>query len=92
MTRKIEVTNTALVNWLERTGAADFSGVREAIGKSLAGAAEAAEVLGVGEFLILADGLVYVIREQTLIGVSAEDGRHKHARLLARRSVEASDG
>ncbi len=90
MTRRIEVTNTALVSWLERTGQADFSGVREAIADSLSSAVEAATVLGVGEFLILADGLVYVVRDSTLVGVSTEDGRHKHARLLARRAKDGS--
>lgn len=88
MTRRVEISDHALVRWLERTGLGDFEPIREAIAESLAAATGAALELGVGEFLVLADGLVYLVRNRTVVTVVSEDGRHQHARLLSRRSED----
>lgn len=88
---RVEVSDHALVRWLERTGLVDLSPVREALQESLSAGAEAAAKLGVGEFLILADGLVYVVRDRVVVTVVPEDGRHHHARLISRRAKDATD-
>ena len=90
MRARIEISDHALVRWLERTGLVDFSPIKEALAESLSEAAGAALELGVGEFLILADGMVYVVRDRTLVTAVPEDGRHGHARFLTRRSEDGA--
>lgn len=85
---RLEVSDHALVKWMERTGLADLGPVREAIAESLSVAAAAAAQLGGGDFLILADGMVYVVRGSVVVTVVPEDGRHHHARFLARKAEQ----
>ena len=80
--KALTVSDHALVRWMERTGLADLEPVREAIAASLSRAAAGALELGVAEFLILADGLVYVVRNGVVVTVIPEDGRHRHVHLL----------
>lgn len=84
----LAVTDHALVRWLERTGALDVAALRALLAKSLEAAAEAAGKLDATRFLILADGLVYVVQEGRLVTVVDEDGRHRHARILAQLDAE----
>lgn len=81
----IRITDHALVRWLERSGALDVEAIRTSLAASLARAMAAADAIGADEYLILADGLVYVVRESTLRTVLVEDGRHTHVRVLASR-------
>ena len=81
----LKVSDHALVRWMERTGMANLDPVKEAIAASLERAAAAALKLGVAEFLILADGLVYVVREGVVVTVAPEDNRHQYSRALAAR-------
>lgn len=82
----LKVSDHALVRWMERTGMVNLDPVKDAIAASLERAAAAALKLGVTEFLILADGLVYVVRAGVVVTVLPEDGRHQYARALAARA------
>lgn len=82
---KLGVTDHALVRWLQRTGAMDMEQLRKLLADGLARAAKAAGELDAGEFLILADGMVFVVKDGTVVTVEQEDGRHRHARSLTRR-------
>jgi len=79
----IRVTDHALVRWLERTGAMDLEPLREQIQASLERAASAAEQLEASRYLILADGLVYVVQDDTVVTVLDDDGRH-HGYIMQR--------
>ncbi|MEA3264170.1 MAG: hypothetical protein U9R07_11885 [Pseudomonadota bacterium] len=79
---QLGISDHALIRWIERTGMADLEPVRDALRASLARATGAARELGAGEFLILADGLVYVVRGNVLITVIEDDGRHSRIRAL----------
>lgn len=85
MTAPIHITDHALVRWLERTGAVEIEPLRIALAQSLNRAIAAAETIGAEQFLILADGMVYVIRDHALVTVIPEDNRHLRARLLSQR-------
>lgn len=74
------------MRWLERTGVVNFDEIRAELARSLDRAAAAAESIGADEFLILADGMVYVVRDRTLVTVLPEDNRHTRARSISRRS------
>lgn len=80
---KIAVSDHALVRWLDRTGLIDLQPIRTAIAASIGRAADAAASIEADEYLILADGLVYVVRNRVLVTVLEEDGRHSHVRMLA---------
>lgn len=78
----IGISDHALVRWLERTGAMDLQPLREELARSLTRAAGAAAKLEQARYLILADGLVYVVQQGTVVTVLDDDGRH--ARILHR--------
>lgn len=76
------ISDHALLRWLERTGAVDLDPVRSQLAASLERAFTAAATLGSSQFLILADGLVYVVRNGTLVTVLPDD--RSHAAILGR--------
>lgn len=82
---RLEVSDHALVRWMQRTGLADLEPIREQLRRSLSNAAEAAMAIGVGEFLVLADGMVFVVRDGIVVTVVPEDGRHQRVRMIAER-------
>lgn len=63
------VTDHALLRFLERGGGLDVEGVRRAIADGLARAHGAARAIGADNFLIKADGLVFVLRGDRLVTV-----------------------
>jgi hypothetical protein len=75
---KLGITDHALVRWLTRTGAMDIEALRTLLAASLERACAAAEAIDQDEYLILVDGLVYVVREGAVITVLNEDQRHSH--------------
>lgn len=77
----IGVTDHALVRWLERTGAMDVEALRGMLEATLERAAQAALHLEASKFLILADGMVFLVEQGKVITVVEDDGRH--ANLLA---------
>lgn len=81
----LKISDHALVRWLDRTGLMDAAPLKAVLAASLSAAANAAARLGNQDYLILADGLVYVVRDGVLVNVSTDDGRHAQARELAAR-------
>lgn len=78
--RPVEISNHAMLRWLERSGVVDMAAMRAALSAALDRAVSASEAIGGGECLILSNGLVYVIKEHVLVTVVPDDGRHRHAR------------
>ena len=74
----VNVSDHALVRFLERAGGLDIEGLRSSLGASLSRAGRAAKAIGAGEFAVKADGLGLRHR--------ARRGRHgavrPHARAL----------
>lgn len=65
----LRVSDHALVRFLERAGGCELEPLRAAIGASLERAVVAAGQLGTDAVDIHADGLVYVVREWTLVTI-----------------------
>lgn len=72
----IGISDHALVRWLDRSGAMDMEQMRQWLAASLQRAAKAAACLGANHYLIVADGLVFVIKDGTVVTVLDDDGRH----------------
>ncbi len=92
---RVRVSDHALFRWLERAGVVDVERLRMALTVALDRAYQAASKMNQEELLILSGGLVYVVRDGTVITVLSDDGRHNHGASLARlRSLagEAQDG
>ena len=81
------ITDHALVRWLSRSGAMDMESLRSALSAALDRAASAAETLNAGEFVILADGLVFVVRDGAVITVMEDKGPAARARANQRRNA-----
>ncbi len=86
MTAKLQITDHALVRWLERTGALDVEHLRALLADSLERSAAAAEQLGSARYLIVADGLAYVVRDDRLVTVLDDRGPYDHAHQLSARA------
>jgi hypothetical protein len=65
----VNVSDHALVRFLERAGGLDVEGLRASLGASLSRAGAAAKAIGAGEFAVKADGLVYVIERGVVVTV-----------------------
>lgn len=59
---RIVVTDHALLRFLERSGCMDVEGLRETLAGSLDRAHEAARRVTAADYVIRADGLLYVVR------------------------------
>lgn len=78
----IHVTDHAVLRWLDRTGLIDVNALRAGIEARLARSHLAASTLGVDNYLIVADGLVFVVRDNVVTTVANDEGRFSHARRL----------
>lgn len=85
----VHVSNHALFRWMERSGLIDVEALRMMLSVALDRGYQAAAAMDQGEILILSAGLVYVVRDGTVITVLTEDGRHNHARVLSKRVGDA---
>lgn len=83
----IAVSDHALVKWMERTGFINLDPIRHALAASIERATSAAEQIGASEYLVLADGMVFVVRNSVVVTVVPEDGRHRHARHIAAQDL-----
>ena len=83
---KFRISDHALVRWLDRTGAMDMEQLRAMLAASLDRAFSAAAKLEASRFLVLADGMVFLVQEGTVVTVMDDDGRH--ARMLSTRQPE----
>jgi len=88
MAEPIAVSDHALVRWLERTGAVNVQQLKLILAGSLQRASAAAEKVSAGRYVILADGLVYVVRGGVLVTVIEDDGRNSRIRALAHQPAD----
>lgn len=80
---RLQVSDYALLRFLERVGGMDVEGVREQIAGSLQRAHDAARSLGGGDHLIVADGHSYVVRGTTVTTVVRTGSAASRAATLA---------
>lgn len=78
MTGRIKISDHAAMRWLERGAGLDFDSLKNSMASALDNAFQAAQKLGVSNYLILADGQVFVVRDGTLVTVVPDDGRRLH--------------
>lgn len=92
--RRLKVSDHALFRFLERAGVVDVEQLRMALTVALDRAWQAAGQLGQSEVLILAGGLVYLVRDGTVVTVMNEDGRHNSGKSFHRlgRRDDAGEG
>ncbi|PAL20201.1 hypothetical protein [Sphingopyxis sp. GW247-27LB] len=76
------VSDHALLRFLERAGGLAVEQLRAQLETSLDRAATAADTIGGGDYLIVADGLAYVIRSGTVTTVMDEGNPGVRARML----------
>lgn len=81
----IGISDHALVRWLDRTGAMDVEQLRQRLAASLQRACDKAGELDATEFVILADGLVYVVKSDVVVTVLDDDGRNSRRIVHATR-------
>lgn len=65
----IQISHRALVDFVERTGLGSFEGLRADLAQSLERARESAAALDRTSFIVVADGLRYVIENGVLTTV-----------------------
>lgn len=64
-----KITDHALLRFLERAGGLDVEGIRHALADGLGRAHSAARTIGVDNYRIIADGMVWVIVDGKLVTV-----------------------
>ena len=69
----LNVSDRALVRFLERAAGLDVEGLREGLKQSLTRAAEAAAAIGASDFTIKADGLAYLVSAGVVFTVIPDD-------------------
>lgn len=89
--KPVEVSNHALFRWLERTGVVDVEALRAALSLALDRAVAASAAMGAEEFLILSNGLAYVVKNGVVVTVLEQDGRYKHVRPTLDRDNQSDD-
>jgi hypothetical protein len=91
-TKVLGVSDHALLRFLERAGGLDIDELRTRLATSLARAHAAARTLGDSDYLIRSDGMVYVVRGETVTTVLADKEPHGLAATLAHRSLAQAAG
>lgn len=78
----IAVSDHALLRFLERAGALDVAGLRENLAASLERAHSAARSVSRADYLIQADGLIFVVRGEVVTTVIEQRNPGASARAL----------
>ena len=78
------VTDHALLRFLERAGNLDVEGVRVQLELSLARAHSAARSITTSDYLVNVDGMVIVVRGESVTTVLDTEKPHQRARRLDR--------
>lgn len=78
----IGITDHALLRFLERAGGLDVEELRASLAASLQRAHSAARSVSSSDYLIRADGLLYVVRESRVTTILDDKGDHHAARAL----------
>ena len=81
----IGVSDHALLRFLESAAGLDIEELRERLNQSLARAHAAARNLSGSDYLIKADGLIYVVRGETVTTVVQDKGPISNGDVLAQR-------
>jgi hypothetical protein len=81
------ISDHALVRFLERAGALDVEGLRARLAASLGRACAAADTIDARDYLIQADGLLYVVRDGTVTTVLDHLSPGASAAVLTRGSA-----
>ena len=68
----IQVSDHALVRFLERSGALDIEQLRASLAAGLERGRRSAERIGIGDYVILADGLKFVVQDDVVVTVLDE--------------------
>jgi hypothetical protein len=84
---KLGVSDHALLRFLDRAAGLDIEDLRARLNASLARAHAAARSLSDADYLIKADGMVYVVRGETVTTIVEDQGPRSCASTLAQRSV-----
>jgi hypothetical protein len=79
------VSDHALLRFLERAGGLDIGELRARLTNSLIRAHAAARSLGDSDYLIRSDGLLYVVRGETVTTIVDDGDCRQQARTLAHR-------
>lgn len=79
------VSDHALLRFLERAGGLGIEDLRARLAGSLARAHEAAESIGASDYVIKADGLLYVVKGDTVVTVLEERSAFTAARTMERQ-------
>jgi hypothetical protein len=69
----MKITDHALVRFLDRSGAAEIETLRLTLSHSLERARVGAQRAGIVDYVILADGLRYVVKDDVLVTVLEAD-------------------
>ncbi len=72
---QLTISDTALLRWLERSGALDAEAMKGLLAKSLNRAWQAARALSQSEVIVVVDGLAYIIKGDTVVTVLNDRGR-----------------
>lgn len=83
----IGVSDHALLRFLERAGGLDIEDLRGRLTNSLLRAHAAARTLGGADYLIRSDGLLYVVRGETVTTVLDDKDPRGRAASLAQQHV-----
>lgn len=80
----LQISDHALLRFMDRGGDMNVEGLRESLRASLARAHHAACSIGAVDYLISADGLLYVVRGDVVITVLPKDSDFAAARAIAK--------
>lgn len=83
----IGVSDHALLRFLERAGGLDIEELRTRLTNSLARAHAAARSLGSSDYLIRSDGMLYVVRGETVTTIVDDKEPVYRASTLAQQRV-----
>ncbi len=76
------VSDHALLRFLQRTGSLDVEALRSSLSQSLARAHQAARSISAADYVIRADGLVFVVRGDVVTTMFEERSPHETAMAL----------
>ena len=89
---RVTVSDHALLRWLERAKVLDVEAVRAMLEASLERAFAAGSGLGAARFSIVADGLIYLVRGDTIVTVLVDEGQGTHVKALNEPRGQGSVG
>lgn len=87
----ITISDHALLRFLERAGGFDVEPLREQMAAALARAGEAAREIGGGHYLIVVDGMRFVVRDDTVVTVLGPGNPRDDARQLDPEKAARTD-